>query len=835
MVAALENPPPAHVPVRPWLARVARNVSIDRLRRAVRRRRHERRAARADATPSTGALAERVAWQQRVVAAVLALDAPYRTVVLLRYYEDLPPRRIAGRLGIPVNTVRSRLRRAHALLRGRLDREHGGRATWSVALLPLLARPAAPVLTMKAMLVLLAALLGSVGLLARFVWEPPSATPARVPLAAANAPAPAPPTAAHPGASFATGTLVGALPAECEAAGGVRAAFRGGTELRLRPGPFRLAYDGPATLVLSGPGVRPTTYDLPAGGKDLGRVVIERAVSYGGRVLDLKGRPLCGATVYWGKDRLAEAVTADGDGAFRLEVPPEIKLTRDADGFLTAHLLYVRRGRAWAGPFWAHPTGFRLGHDLRIQLEEPPTLRFVHRNAPANVSVALCPVDTPDAPLALPEATDADGCVRPDWPPWVESALVRIEEPEGDTVLAVVPLGDVVSNHPYEIDLAQTAAVRLPVVEADGKTPAVGIGVRVAATWVPVGWPPTDVLLPGRTNDAGETGWRFVAEEPDDGVLHVHTVVLDDARGARPARTTLGFMAGECTAANGGLLPPARLQGSTSILLAVTPTDAEPQAMWMRGLDAAGEKVSGDRVMFTAARRDLGLWFGRLPFDGLPAEVAEAEVFASFSGPRLVSLRVDRSALLEAMAGKRTLALVVPPKRRGRIRVIDAEGRPVAAAELRAYAPAVLPMSSQSVTGSDGRAVFGIDPSVGPWSVTVHDPRTLAGVRVAEWWAMDREQTVTLEQPQDVRFRVLREDGTPAAFATVTVTGMRKHWTTCAEQNGWCRIQAIAPGLYKLGIWAADSSTREFFHASVSASEVGPDRPVTLKRYDPSR
>src|SRR5262249_55671586 len=44
-----------------------------------------------------------------------------REVVLLRYFEDLPPRAIARRLGLPVETVKTRQKRALAQLRARLQ------------------------------------------------------------------------------------------------------------------------------------------------------------------------------------------------------------------------------------------------------------------------------------------------------------------------------------------------------------------------------------------------------------------------------------------------------------------------------------------------------------------------------------------------------------------------------------------------------------------------------------------------------------------------------------------------------------------------------------------
>src|SRR5262245_2004586 len=79
---------------------------------------------------------------RRVVSSVLALEEPYRDVVLLRFFEDLPPREVARRLGVPTETVRTRTRRALDRLRERLDAEHGGdRAAWSAALAPVAALP----------------------------------------------------------------------------------------------------------------------------------------------------------------------------------------------------------------------------------------------------------------------------------------------------------------------------------------------------------------------------------------------------------------------------------------------------------------------------------------------------------------------------------------------------------------------------------------------------------------------------------------------------------------------------------------------------------------------
>ncbi|MEE8142320.1 MAG: sigma-70 family RNA polymerase sigma factor [Planctomycetota bacterium] len=141
-VAALENPPPESRSLRSWLKVVLRNFAYQGARRDLRRLSREQRAASKDEVPSTLELVERVATQRRVVEAVLSLDEPYLSAVLLRYFQDLPPRKIAVRLGVPVATVKTRLQRGLLQLRGDLDREYGGeRHAWIPLLLPLAGHP----------------------------------------------------------------------------------------------------------------------------------------------------------------------------------------------------------------------------------------------------------------------------------------------------------------------------------------------------------------------------------------------------------------------------------------------------------------------------------------------------------------------------------------------------------------------------------------------------------------------------------------------------------------------------------------------------------------------
>src|SRR5262245_56486477 len=144
-LAALRRPPAQSVAVGAWLRAVVRRCAVDVWRSERRRRARELEIARAEAFEPPDA-AELLEVQQDVVAAVRALDEPYRTAVWLRYYEDLPPAAIARRTGEPVKTIKTRLWRALQLLRARLDARHGERAGerggWALALLPLANGPA---------------------------------------------------------------------------------------------------------------------------------------------------------------------------------------------------------------------------------------------------------------------------------------------------------------------------------------------------------------------------------------------------------------------------------------------------------------------------------------------------------------------------------------------------------------------------------------------------------------------------------------------------------------------------------------------------------------------
>lgn len=208
--------PPADAPrdVRAWLATIVRR-QWSRLRRG-RRRRTDRELAVASAAAAAtepvatpAQLTARVQMHRELVDAVLALEEPYRTPVVLRFFEHLEPPAIAVRLGAPLATVRSRLQRAMRQLRERLDGAPGGRERWLPAVVVLARRPLAGELAataagigivagvpMKKLLIAVGALVLALFVAVPLWWQypvaPPSPVPAPVPSVAATPPAPAP-------------------------------------------------------------------------------------------------------------------------------------------------------------------------------------------------------------------------------------------------------------------------------------------------------------------------------------------------------------------------------------------------------------------------------------------------------------------------------------------------------------------------------------------------------------------------------------------------------------------------------------------------------------------
>jgi RNA polymerase sigma factor (sigma-70 family) len=136
-VIALEHPPNQAGNPRAWLGRVVTNLARNSWRSETRRNERERAQARPEAVPSSADLVHEAASSRDLVDALLSLDDPYRSVLLLRYFHDRSPSQIAKQLRRPVATVKTQLQRGLAKLRERLDDKWGGRRVWCAALLPL--------------------------------------------------------------------------------------------------------------------------------------------------------------------------------------------------------------------------------------------------------------------------------------------------------------------------------------------------------------------------------------------------------------------------------------------------------------------------------------------------------------------------------------------------------------------------------------------------------------------------------------------------------------------------------------------------------------------------
>jgi RNA polymerase sigma factor (sigma-70 family) len=140
--AALRSPPSRQLPLLPWLAQVLRNFARmgRRHRRLVTARADDVQATAHPGGPLAGAtddLLERLEANRLLVEELARLPEPYRTTLLLRYFEEVPAARIARMQGVPAGTVRWRLKRGIELMRAALDARAGGRGRWMFALLPL--------------------------------------------------------------------------------------------------------------------------------------------------------------------------------------------------------------------------------------------------------------------------------------------------------------------------------------------------------------------------------------------------------------------------------------------------------------------------------------------------------------------------------------------------------------------------------------------------------------------------------------------------------------------------------------------------------------------------
>ncbi len=110
---------------RPWLLRIMANEARNRVRSSGRRHRLELRLSEGfrpgDAAPSPEAVALATDERRRLLAIVNELGDDDRMVIASRYFLELSGEETAAALGIAEGTVKSRLSRALARLRARVE------------------------------------------------------------------------------------------------------------------------------------------------------------------------------------------------------------------------------------------------------------------------------------------------------------------------------------------------------------------------------------------------------------------------------------------------------------------------------------------------------------------------------------------------------------------------------------------------------------------------------------------------------------------------------------------------------------------------------------------
>ena len=184
LTAALERPPAEGLKLRPWLASVLRNFRNQAARSEGRRRMREQAAARREAQDRAGdgrGALDELELHRELTEAVLGLEEPFRTAIVLRFLRELPPREIARRQGVPVKTVDSRIARGLAKLRTSLDRARGGDSRAWMLLFASKLEPASSlttgtlgVLAMNTKLILALVSIATLGVVAVFLRDAPA-------------------------------------------------------------------------------------------------------------------------------------------------------------------------------------------------------------------------------------------------------------------------------------------------------------------------------------------------------------------------------------------------------------------------------------------------------------------------------------------------------------------------------------------------------------------------------------------------------------------------------------------------------------------------------------
>ncbi|MFO0931826.1 MAG: sigma-70 family RNA polymerase sigma factor [Planctomycetota bacterium] len=752
MRVGLEHPPRAGFPPFAWLAGIARNVARG-LRRTDRRRlARETAAARTDHAPATADAVARLEVRRRVVDAVLALAEPYRATIALRFFDGLPPRVIARRHGVPVETVRTRCKRGLELLRIELDRRHGGdRRAWMLAVAPLA--------------------LGGAGLgsglaagLASLVGGSLVTTSSKVAL----------------------GAVVAVL-----LVGGVWLGVRGtqGPAADVPPAaPGAIAADDapPALTAL-----RATPKE---GGPAGPAAPAPSARTVAGRVIGPGGAPI--AARIWVQPRDVPATTtgapttvAGADGTFTADADDalEVRVAATADGFAPA----ATTARAGV------PVTLRLRRDrvLRLRVVDDATRAPIAGAEVESVEV------TGGCEHVARATTDAAGeaDVRDPAGPFPEPFApprLRIRA-AGYRPFTLTDAGSgmpraIVPGRRVELALQRGPRLEVRVRKGDGTTPVAGATVRgFAGTVAPVGVGAAWRAMPRASTDLGPVTTDAdgsASLEPPPANEPVWLVAESEGRIAvrcvrESPRVTGPFdlvlrptvvVTGVVVDAAGVPVPGAVMQVDTRTLWTprVDGRDVSDPQLAPAALDERWKQFAGPDGSFRVegavaadGTGEVGLWAFAAGFDFGRASVARR---GDGPPPPLRIVLTRKAGLLS-------------------IRVRDRDGRPVVGAIVGR--PRTFPLA---VTGADGIAPC--DPSMWPPDERRHARVVAAGFALA-WVALDdvpadRPLDVVLDRARGLDLAVVDADGKPVVAEVVVGRGdvpalAAGAWTTWEDDARW--------------------------------------------------
>jgi RNA polymerase sigma-70 factor (ECF subfamily) len=845
-VAATRRPPEAGRPARPWLAEVLRNFA--RMRRRGDHRRREREAATvtretAEATTADDLL-ERMQLQRLVAELILELEEPYRSTLLLRFYEERTATEIARRDGVAAATVRWRLKEGLARLRARLDERHQGqRRAWVLLMAPMapgltpgLLAKGALLMQVKTKLALVVGALLLLLLAGGALWRK----------GAGRAPGEAPGTAATQRSPSAGGRWLvpdegpaeprGALdavvvePDGAPAAGATLALSRAaatsdaaaalpvfaGTGRADGDGRFRFSTLPPGrytvTATARGPGLAPAVADveLADGATRTLRLVLGRGgVVVEGRLLDSGAGPVPGARVTaraaapggGGEPLRFFATAADERGAYALTLAPgQYALVGEADGYAAASRYLSLEASAHAD-LHLEPAGGIFGRVIRETTREPVAGALVQAVPTARGGRWNPAVES-----------DADGRFR------LESFGLGefvVQARRGRLVgragpVAIVPAKAVTG---LEVEVRAALVIAGRVLDRDGR-PAAGVWVLAESHGTPGA---------GKAQSAPDGSYRVEGVLPGDyavdvwtrdgGRAHGAVTVVDRDVSGVDLRITPGVVVeGQVLDGTGRPAPRVRVV-----------------AMTERGVE--GEDAHYTRI----ATADDGGNFRMppdVPWGVLSLRAEQKQTGIALWGPRAVEPGAVIRVSLRLEEGARLTGLV---------RIGD--GAPAAGAKVLVVSPdGEHGMTAEAVAAADGRySLRALAPGWAKAAASVSSAPRFEDGSARIQLAAGEEARLDLEAPRPAAIRGFARlpDGRPAAGALLLAgRTARKPWPerarrTVAGADGAFQIDDLAGGR-SYHLWA-DLPGHSAHVADVAAGATGVIVPLTPERAPAGR